>query len=529
MFKFRNWKILTKLLAVMLVLSWIPLLVSLGIGIKNSVTISQNEVDNLVLRLVSSNVQNLVQQSTQFILQNHESLSGIAQNDLVTDYLISLPTRPASLPGAKGALPGTGQFPSAGGELPPLPDNPTLSGQQANKPMLISGSNEVNTYLSDVVASSKGIELISVYDLRGTEIASSLSGPAGMNFMTRPDVSTALSGTRYTERIHRGPNDVPGFFISVPVKNGSGVIGLVSARLEADFIVEELAEGLGDGGDVSSIFIVDEYGIVLAHSDPNSAWLFRSLVALEPDLAESIAKGYVMDNSCPEDDQACWDAALSKYEILSIPAAQPLGQVLQADFQDGQGSSTRYCYPDSVDAAIDESCENGNWHTAAYRVVTDPYTGKSLFSIVADVSEATYLNAAKQRTTTSILSGLGAALLLVVSSVFVARSLAKPINRLSDVAEELELDEPFEEAKLADLANQSDELGNLARVFSKMAVVVQERERKLKKRVMELQITIDESRRQEEVDRLTENDFFKDLQAKAKKLRQESQDADDEK
>jgi len=512
----------------MLMLSWIPLLVSLAIGIKNSITISQNEVDNLVLQLVSNNVQSLVQQSTQFILQNHDNLSGIAQNELVTDLLINLPEHPTFQPGENGPFPGTGQPPPLTGRLPLPADNPNSGGQQQSQPILVSGTNEINAYLSDIVASSQGIELISVYDLGGNEISSSLSGPVGMNFMSRPDVAIALTGTRYTERIHRGPNNIPGFFISIPVKNGTAIVGAVSARLEANFIVEELAEQLGDSGDTSNIFVVDEYGIVLVHSDTTSDWLYRSLVKLDRELATSIAKGYLIDASCPEDDQACWDAALSGYEIFSIPAAQPLGESLQAAFQNGQEGSARYCFPDYVEAALDTSCESGNWHTAAYRVVIDPYYGKPLFAIVADVSEVTYLNTVKQRTTLSILGGLGTAILLVVSSIFVARSLAQPIYRLSDVAEEIEQDEPFKEANLADLASQTDELGNLARVFSKMAVVVQERERKLKMQVQELQIKINESKRKEDVERLTNNEFFKDLQTKAKKLRQESEDTDDE-
>ena len=52
-----------------------------------------------------------------------------------------------------------------------------------------------------------------------------------------------------------------------------------------------------------------------------------------------------------------------------------------------------------------------------------------------------------------------------------------------------------------------------------MAQTVFAREQRLKRQVQELQIVIDERKRQEQVSELTESDFFRDLAQKATELR----------
>jgi HAMP domain-containing protein len=65
----------------------------------------------------------------------------------------------------------------------------------------------------------------------------------------------------------------------------------------------------------------------------------------------------------------------------------------------------------------------------------------------------------------------------------------------------------------------ADEIGTLAQVFGIMVDKVHQREEKLKKQVAELQIVIDEQKRQEQVTEIVDSDFFRDLQNKARKMR----------
>jgi hypothetical protein len=66
-----------------------------------------------------------------------------------------------------------------------------------------------------------------------------------------------------------------------------------------------------------------------------------------------------------------------------------------------------------------------------------------------------------------------------------------------------------------------NEVSQLARVFKQMAQAVQMRERRLKEEVRDLRIQIDKVKREDEVKKIVETEFFEDLQSKARALRQQ--------
>ena len=65
----------------------------------------------------------------------------------------------------------------------------------------------------------------------------------------------------------------------------------------------------------------------------------------------------------------------------------------------------------------------------------------------------------------------------------------------------------------------------LAQVFKQMAEQVQLREHKLKEQISKLQIQIDEKRQQQEVDEITETDYFQNLKQRAKTLRNKAENS----
>lgn len=77
----------------------------------------------------------------------------------------------------------------------------------------------------------------------------------------------------------------------------------------------------------------------------------------------------------------------------------------------------------------------------------------------------------------------------------------------------------YDTARLDRVAERSDELGQLARVFQQMIAEVNSRENELRHEVQQLRIEIDEVKRQRQVEEITESDFFQGLQAKARNLR----------
>lgn len=93
------------------------------------------------------------------------------------------------------------------------------------------------------------------------------------------------------------------------------------------------------------------------------------------------------------------------------------------------------------------------------------------------------------------------------------------VERLTDAAVAVQ-ENRFDPDNLASVSARTDALGNLARVFQNMAREVRLREERLKRQVRELRIEIDQARQAQKVSEITETDYFRQLQARAKDLRE---------
>jgi GAF domain-containing protein len=94
----------------------------------------------------------------------------------------------------------------------------------------------------------------------------------------------------------------------------------------------------------------------------------------------------------------------------------------------------------------------------------------------------------------------------------------REVHKVTAAAAEVEA-QTFDENSLRDVAERRDALGQLARVFRRMAREVRAREARLQQEVAELRIEIDHARKARQVAEITESDFFLDLEAKARALR----------
>jgi uncharacterized protein len=77
----------------------------------------------------------------------------------------------------------------------------------------------------------------------------------------------------------------------------------------------------------------------------------------------------------------------------------------------------------------------------------------------------------------------------------------------------------YDSRSLDEVGQRADELGQLARVFQRMADEVIAREERLKQQVRELRIQIDEEKRHQQVAEITGSDYFQTIRDKARKLR----------
>ncbi|HEY9650861.1 MAG TPA: DUF3365 domain-containing protein [Coleofasciculaceae cyanobacterium] len=123
------------------------------------------------------------------------------------------------------------------------------------------------------------------------------------------------------------------------------------------------------------------------------------------------------------------------------------------------------------------------------------------------------------------------ALVILLINFLLKRSVIHPIRIMARLAqtisenENLKNPEELQPDGLAKVANRADELGQLGRVFEDMARELYAREQSLKQQVYELRIKIDEAQKDQQVAEITESDYFKQLQNKAKDFRNRSKDS----
>ena len=110
--------------------------------------------------------------------------------------------------------------------------------------------------------------------------------------------------------------------------------------------------------------------------------------------------------------------------------------------------------------------------------------------------------------------------LLALMGAASSRMIVRPLTRLTAAARQLEKGE-FDEAQLAAIRQRrfSDEVTVLADVFADMGRQVVRREKQLRTEIADLHIQIDTRRRQQQVDEITETDYFRNLRDTATKLR----------
>jgi CheY-like chemotaxis protein len=92
------------------------------------------------------------------------------------------------------------------------------------------------------------------------------------------------------------------------------------------------------------------------------------------------------------------------------------------------------------------------------------------------------------------------------------------VDRVIGAAGEIEMG-TFDLSGLDTVAARDDALGQLARVFSRMAGEVRMREERLRAEVRELRIEIDETRQARKVAEITESDYYRRLREQAGDLR----------
>jgi HAMP domain-containing protein len=150
---------------------------------------------------------------------------------------------------------------------------------------------------------------------------------------------------------------------------------------------------------------------------------------------------------------------------------------------------------------------------AAWNSVND-----DLSSVILQPQEA-FLQPIEDLARTTWLLFSVVAILAFGLALVIARRLSRPISVLTGSAGEIEAGELVDPLPLQKIGNARDDVGRLARVFSRMAEQVAQREQALREQVRALRVEIDHERRHQAVTQVTDSDFFRDLLQRAQELR----------
>lgn len=148
--------------------------------------------------------------------------------------------------------------------------------------------------------------------------------------------------------------------------------------------------------------------------------------------------------------------------------------------------------------------------------------GRSIAIVGVDMQALEVLRVQRQIGLASLVAFVMAYAGVFLASIVLSGAITSSLRKITGAAQSLEQGEPFEPARLKAVERGADELAQLARVFSKMAVQVESREKKLKQEVAQLRIEIDETKRARQVAEIADTDYFQSLQKKVKKIRGQS-------
>lgn len=434
-FGFRHWRISSKLLLVMLLLSLAPLLLAAWLINASSVDALTRQAQDSMTRLGNSMAQHISN-----ALGDSQGLLSMAAND--PSVLAALTG--GATPGAEGAL---------------------------------------NTAVANLLQANERIDTVGIYDATGTAMAHTDPATIGRNVAARDFIGAALQGKTFTSSFRRDlVNDQPGINLSAPVREGETVVGAVAVHLDQRFIDDVFAQTLDLAGagisvqaqETIDVYLVDPHGIVMSQLH-GADWVGRSLGDLSPDLQARIAQARPLGGECPADDAQCPAAEKIARLPQPIPAVQPLGDAVALALQTGQPGSLRYCHPDDPTLPAGQQACRGRYAVAAFAPVAAPSQASGLFAVVVDLPEASFLGSVdRQRLLGFIIAGI-MTVLAVMASLLLARTLSRPISSLASTAGEVAAEQPFVPDRIADVVDQGDEVGGLARAFSRMVLALQAR------------------------------------------------------
>lgn len=339
--------------------------------------------------------------------------------------------------------------------------------------------------LENIFRSDENYDAIFLIDRQGNCLASTDSTFVGNNYGFREYFRRAIQGQGYVSDILIGStSNRGGFYLSQPIWSSQGkVVGVAVLKIKEDSI-NQIIDRLELESD-SHAFLIDRLGVIINH--PKKEYIYHSLTALTPEIQAIIAQ-----------DQRY---LLSHVESLDFP------QLAEAMIGAKEPGSASYFSP----------LENKSQIVGFAPLEVQPWVlgiSKPETAFAEPLNRLVWKNSLNL-----ILVGVIAAIVALV----LARSIARPIRKLTKTAQSLEQgDFDFEHDQLLAISHSQDDIGQLVRVFMRMAQEVESREKQLKQKVQNLHIEVDRAKKARQVEEVTGTQYFQQLQQRAQQMRQRS-------
>ena len=298
----------------------------------------------------------------------------------------------------------------------------------------------VSAKLANLIRTNPDAHLIFLMDKEGTALVSSEPGVAGVNFKFREYFQEAMKGHPFMTGVIIGATaGKPGVYYANPVfDEAKKVIGVVVMRIKGGTISSILDEASAGGTETGKRipFMIDGDGILVHYPDQDQ--LYRSLAPLpKATLGRIVA-----------------DQRFRRHRIESVDMPE-LAKVLIGAKTAGN-ISFRSTLTGREEHAGFAPVQGHNW--------------------VVGVSESrARFEEPLQRLFVNVLYSVAAVgLVFLILAVLFARSITRPVVRLTEAANALK-DGDYDRASIK--VTSTDEIGRLARTFNVMIDVLRQRER----------------------------------------------------
>lgn len=165
-----------------------------------------------------------------------------------------------------------------------------------------------------------------------------------------------------------------------------------------------------------------------------------------------------------------------------------------------------------------QNFEQGDGLTVAAPITADR-TGNVIGGVLVTLSTAHVDEQQRDDLRLAIGIAVAAVAIGLIAALIGARRVAGPVRELTAAATAVDQGS-YAPGSLDPVTARRDEIGRLAQVFDQMARQVRAREERMQREIKQLSVQIDETKRRQQVAEITETDYFRDLQRRAKEMRE---------